>query len=46
LSAARLESVFRDDLGRCEELSYEKWASRGPVERVLEWFAVPAKSQL
>ena len=44
--AARLEAIFRDDLARCEELTYAKWSSRGPVERVLEWFAVPAKSQL
>ncbi len=44
--AARLEAIFRDDLARCDELTYAKWSSRGPVERVLEWFAVPAKSQL
>jgi cardiolipin synthase A/B len=44
--AARVEEIFRDDLGRCHELSYDEWARRGPVERVFEWFAVPAKSQL
>ncbi len=44
--AARLEAIFRDDLGRSEELTYAKWRGRGPVERLLEWFAVPAKSQL
>jgi cardiolipin synthase len=43
---ARLEEVFRDDLRRCDELTYEEWRSRGLKERLYELFALPAKSQL
>jgi len=44
--AEQLENVFRRDLQRSEEMSYAKWQSRGLRQRVLELFALPARSQL
>jgi cardiolipin synthase A/B len=43
---ARLEAVFEEDLRYSDALSYEAWGSRGLAARILELFAVPAKSQL
>jgi len=44
--AARLEAVFRADLERSGELTYAAWQDRGIAARLLELFAVPARSQL
>jgi cardiolipin synthase len=44
--AARLEEIFRDDLRFSRPITYDDWRTRGLQERVFEWFAFPAKSQL
>jgi len=44
--AGALEGVFREDLSHSQELTYEQWRSRGIRQRILEWVALPAKSQL
>jgi cardiolipin synthase len=44
--AARLEEIFRDDLRFARPITYDDWRARGLKERVFEWFAFPAKSQL
>jgi cardiolipin synthase len=44
--ARQLEDVFQRDLQLSREITYEEWRSRGLKQRILELFAVPAKSQL
>jgi cardiolipin synthase len=44
--AGELERVFARDLEQTEEITYERWRSRGLRQRLFELFAVPARSQL
>ncbi|HEX7199719.1 MAG TPA: phospholipase D-like domain-containing protein [Dongiaceae bacterium] len=34
--AGRLQAVFENDMKHCEEVTYEKWAKRGPAQRFFE----------
>ena len=44
--AKRLEQVFEKDLSESTRVTYQRWANRGIVSRVLEWLAVPVRDQL
>jgi cardiolipin synthase A/B len=44
--AKRLEEVFEKDLSESTRVTYQRWANRGIVNRVLEWLAVPVRDQL
>ena len=44
--AARLAAVFQADLALSNEVTLAAWRQRGLADRLLELFAVPAKSQL
>ncbi|HEX6079969.1 MAG TPA: phospholipase D-like domain-containing protein [Methylomirabilota bacterium] len=44
--AKRLEEVFEKDLSESTRVTYQRWANRGIVSRVLEWLAVPVRDQL
>ena len=44
--ARRLEEVFEKDLSESTRVTYQRWANRGIVSRILEWLAVPVRDQL
>lgn len=44
--AKRLEEVFEKDLSESTRVTYQHWANRGIVSRVLEWLALPVRDQL
>jgi cardiolipin synthase len=44
--AKRLEQVFEKDLSESGVVTYQRWASRGLLSRVLEFLAVPVRDQL
>jgi cardiolipin synthase len=44
--ARRLEQVFEKDLSESRRVTYQRWANRGIVARLLEWLAVPVRDQL
>ncbi len=44
--AERLERVFKDDLTRSNEVTYEGWKSRGFFSRFLEMLSIPVRGQM
>jgi cardiolipin synthase len=44
--AQRLENIFQEDLKYSEQITYERWKSRGIFERFFEFFSFPIKEQL
>jgi len=44
--AQRLEAVFQQDLEGSKRVTYKGWERRGIVSRMLEFFAIPLRSQL
>lgn len=44
--AERLEKIFVEDLTYSRKIDYERWRSRGPVDRLLELLTLPARDQL
>ncbi|HZP37247.1 MAG TPA: phospholipase D-like domain-containing protein [Methylomirabilota bacterium] len=44
--ARRLEQVFEKDLSESGVVTYERWARRGLVSRVLELLAIPVRDQM
>jgi len=44
--AERLERIFKDDLTRSNEVTYEGWKSRGLFSRFLEMLSIPVRGQM
>lgn len=44
--AQRLERVFKDDLSRSKQVTYEGWKDRGFFSRFLEWLTIPVRGQM
>jgi cardiolipin synthase len=44
--AERLEGVFKDDLARSQQVTYESWKNRGFFSRFLEMLAIPVRGQM
>jgi cardiolipin synthase len=44
--AARLDTVFQDDLAHARRVDYDSWKKRGFTRKLLELFAIPIRDQL
>jgi cardiolipin synthase len=44
--AQRLERVFRDDVSRSKQVTYDGWQDRGFMSRFLEMLSIPVRGQM
>lgn len=44
--AQRLEGVFRDDVSRSKQVTYDGWKDRGFMSRFLEMLSIPVRGQM